>query len=241
MVQHLEFLDEAACGLQWAVPCVGLVVGRLISVWQREAFVLWRGDRGGRVGKEMGKNVIWSTCMVRNHTSEWRGWACCEFWPFVNWLGARAHAGCWKQGRGRGFSFALRTILSSTMCSLYLLTVVQRGPELANWSLLTTCLPLKLTITGLLGGLCRSSQLPPTQTTGWTVPRSRLSLGCSFQVLKSCRLLPRAAFVWDCPAWGLKGIFKLFPDVQLNLHSLSLNAIATGFGDKCDCVCLISH
>lgn len=50
-----------------------------------------------------------------------------------------------KAGQGREFSFALRTSLPSTICSLYLLhAVVQWGPDVANWSLLSTCLSLKL-------------------------------------------------------------------------------------------------
>lgn len=110
------------------------------------AFATWRGDRGGRVRNQMGKKVIWTPAWVEMAHWERRGWACSELWqPFANWLGTRAHAGCWKQGKGREFSFALRTNLSNNTCSLYLLqVVVQQGPNLANWILLTTCLSLWL-------------------------------------------------------------------------------------------------
>lgn len=71
MVQHLlELMDETARA--WPAvgnALMGLAVGRLMSVFDRGAFALWRGDWGGRIGKQMGKKVIWNTCMVRNHAS----------------------------------------------------------------------------------------------------------------------------------------------------------------------------
>lgn len=59
MVQHLlEFLDETAHGLQWAVPQWGSGGKAHVSAGQRGAFAICRGDRGGRVGKQMGKKGI---------------------------------------------------------------------------------------------------------------------------------------------------------------------------------------
>lgn len=168
MVQHLlEFMDETGC----AWPAMGSAQSGAgsgkapVSVWQRGAFAIWRSDRGGRVGKQMGKKVLWNTCMVRSGTSGVGEvslqWILTIFCRLAGGTGT-----CWVLKAGQG----IQLCSGNKPPQQHLQFISSPGCCLAGtWSSKLEPahhLLASQTITGLLGGICRSPQLPPTQTTG---------------------------------------------------------------------------
>lgn len=214
--QLLEFTDETAVG---SAPS-GAGSGKAhVSVCHLQG---GQGRKGWEANGEEGdlEHLHGQKSHIRSGgvSLQWVLAAFCEL------AGGMAHAGCWKQGRE--FSFALRTSLPNNICSLYLLQgVVQWRPDPANWSLLTTCSPLKLLqacweeFADL--HISHPHRLQVKQYHGPAL--DSVSLRGS-KALKSSRSLCHTAFgIAQLESW--KGSLNFFLMSNLNLHFLSLKPL----------------
>lgn len=132
------------------MPRAGLAVGRLVSALGRGERLPSGGlaEKGGRVRKQMGNKVICNASVVRNRMSGAEGGISVSFDNlFVHRPSVQGTCRVVKAGHMRGIQ--CHSSSQHPQLRLCLLQVVapgktvQRGPDVAKRSLLTTGLPLK--------------------------------------------------------------------------------------------------